>query len=71
MANPSKPSTRRLRTLDEYLAYLAKGAAMDKAWYRQIRPGIYRLETGNYRGPPLGQRIFTRQELLKKFGFER
>jgi hypothetical protein len=69
----SRPINQRFRTLDEYLAFLAKGAAIDKPWYRQIRPGIYRLETTNYRSlQPDGsdeKRIFTRAELAKKFGF--
>ena len=71
-ANVSDQSTsisQRYRTLDEYLAFLESRAAMDGHWYREIRPGVYRLETGNYRGPEVEQRIFTREELERKFGF--
>jgi hypothetical protein len=67
------PLNQRFRTLDEYLAFRKKGAAIDKAWYREIRPGVYQLETGNYR--PLGgddqKRIFTREELMREYGFTR
>lgn len=58
-------------TLDAYIAYLEKYAApIDRSWYRQIRPDIYRLETGNMREKPSSQ-IFTRKELEMKFGFKR
>lgn len=58
-------------TLDAYIAYLGKYAApIDRSWYRQIRPDIYRLETGNMREKPSPQ-IFTRKELEMKFGFKR
>jgi hypothetical protein len=71
MTKVSIPPNQRFRNLDEYLAHLQRGAAVDKAWYRRIGPDLYRLETGNYR--PLGgddqKRIFTRAELAKKFGF--
>ena len=60
---------RSFRTLDEYLAHLEVGGGIDLPWYREIRPGVYRLETGNYRGPEVEQRIFTREELERKFGF--
>ena len=65
------PINRRFATLDAYLAYLEKTSALDNAWYRQIRPGLYRLETTTLRGPYKGQRVFTRQQLLTKFGFQR
>lgn len=61
--------SQRYRSLDEYLAFLESRAAIDGHWYREIRPGVYRLETGNYRGPEIEQRIFTREELERKFGF--
>lgn len=64
--------TRRLSsfaTLDDCLAFLEKGAAIDKAWYRKIGPDLYRLKTGNYRGAPIEKRIFTRAELAQRFGF--
>jgi hypothetical protein len=61
------------RNLDEYLAYLEKTQGpVDGPWYREIRPGVYELQTGNLR--VLGadgeqKRIFTREELEKQFGF--
>ena len=57
------------RTLDEYLAFLRKQGFIDKPWYREIRPGIYELQTS--RAPAPERRIFTREELEKKFGFSR
>ena len=69
---------QRFRTLDEYLAYLERAQApIDGAWYRQIRPGVYELQRGNARRlviegeapPPPDKLIFTRQELLEKYGF--
>lgn len=65
------PLNQRFATLDDYLAFRAKGAAIDKSWYREIRPGVYRLEKGLYRGPDTEQTIFTRAELMKKYGFNR
>lgn len=63
--------SQQYRTLDEYLAFLESRAPMDGHWYRQIRPGVYQLETGNYRGPEVEQRVFTRAELERMFGFQR
>ncbi len=63
------PINQRFRTLDDYLAYLEKTSALDNPWYRQIKPGLYRLETTNLRGPYSGKRLFTREELARKFGF--
>lgn len=61
---------RSFGTLDEYLAFRRKGGAMDLPWYREVRPGLYRLETGNLRAP-VPERFFTREELERKFGFAR
>jgi hypothetical protein len=61
--------SQRYRTLDEYLAFLESRAPMDGHWYREIRPGVYRLETGNLRGVEPQQRVFTREELERQFGF--
>lgn len=65
---------RTFRTLDAYLAHLRRFAGpVGRPWYREVRPGVYRLETGNLRrlggGPP--ERLFTREELERKFGFRR
>ena len=69
--NAQVPLNQRFSGLDAYLAHLEKMAPMDSAWYRLIKPGVYRLETGNLRGPYPGKRVFTRAELMRKFGFER
>lgn len=71
VTNAPNAVNQRFASLDEYLAFLERGAAMDKAWYREIRPGVYQLETGNYRGPPIEKRNFTREELMRKYGFAR
>jgi hypothetical protein len=69
------PISQQFRTLDDYLAHLELiQAPVDGPWYRQIRPGVYELQTGNLR--VLGsagemKRIFTREELEREFGFRR
>lgn len=70
------PINQRFHSLDEYLAWLQQyGAPADHAWYKEIRPGVYELQTGNFH--PLDgegqqqQRTFTREELEKKFGFKK
>jgi len=67
------PINRRFPNLDAYLAHLEKGSHMDGAWYREVRPGVYELQTGNLRllDGAKRKRIFTRQELEEKFGFSR
>ncbi|WP_374942417.1 hypothetical protein [Sphingomonas sp.] len=63
--------TRTFATLDEYLAWLRDFAApTGRAWYREVRPGLFRLETGNLR-PAAPPRLFTRDELERRFGFRR
>ena len=64
----------RFADLDAYLAHLRRRSAIDGAWYREIRPGVYELQTGgNLRldVPATGKRIFTREELEKMFGFSK
>lgn len=69
---PPDADGREFATLDAYLAHLRKLAApMDRPWYREVKPGLYRLETGNFR-PLDGRaepRLFTRAELERRFGF--
>jgi len=67
------PVNQRFPDLDAYLAYLEKRSHIDGPWYREIRPGVYALQTGNLRLPDGGKpkRTFTREELEKKFGFSR
>jgi hypothetical protein len=62
----------KFATLDDYLAFLKKGGEIDKPWYREVSPGVYELVT-TYRpvgGDQRPQR-FTREELERKFGFDR
>lgn len=59
-------------TLDEYLAYLRQGAAMDKPWYKEIEPGVYQLQrSGNFRQlePTVENEPVTREELARRLGF--
>lgn len=68
------PINQRFRSLDEYLAWLQSiQAPVDGAWYKQISPGVYELQTGNLRVLGAGEkkRTFTREELERKFGFTR
>jgi hypothetical protein len=71
------PINQRFRSLDEYLAFLKRTQApVDGAWYMEIRPGVYELQTGNLRvlgsdeGQDAEKRVFTREELEKQFGFQ-
>ena len=73
MVEDSRPISRRFADLDAYLAYLRRMSAVDRAWYREIRPGVYELQTGgNLRldGGENAKRVFTRDELERKFGFK-
>lgn len=56
-------------TLDEYLAFRRKRGATDVPWYREVSPGVYELESR--RGPGAPVRTYTRDELMKRFGFSR
>ncbi|MGH6964952.1 MAG: hypothetical protein ACREE0_10750 [Phenylobacterium sp.] len=65
--------SRRFADLDAYLAHLRRKSAIDGAWYREIRPGVYELQTGGNLRLDQGQktrRVFTRDELERKFGFK-
>ena len=72
MANDAggAPLNQRFRSLDDYLAFLELQSHHDGAWYKEIRPGVYELQTGNlHLDNDRQQRIFTREELTRKFGF--
>ena len=75
MADQRPSISERFANLDEYLLWLRKfEAPADGAWYKEIRPGVYELQTGgNLRldVPATGKRIFTREELEKRFGFSK
>ena len=60
---------RSFEALDEYLAHLRRNSAIDLPWYREIRPGVYeRVTTRVPRGEP---QVFTREQLMRRFGFTR
>lgn len=57
-------------TLDQYLAHLRDYAGpVDLPWYREIRPGVYELVTSIRPAPPA--ETFTREQLMRKYGFTR
>lgn len=69
------PISKRFRTLDDYLANLERlQAPVGGPWYKEISPGIYELQTSaNLRldVPSNENRVFTREELEKRFGFSK
>lgn len=60
---------RHFETLDDYLAFRRERGATDVPWYREIRPGVYEL--AGRRGPGAAPRIYTREQLMERFGFTR
>lgn len=61
---------RSFATLDDYLAHLRDHAGpIDLPWYREVRPGVYEYVTGMRPAPP--PKTYTREELMKAFGFSR
>lgn len=60
---------RIFRTLDEYLAHLEANSAIDLPYWREIRPGVYQwtVRMTDAREPETA----TREELLRRYGFER
>lgn len=72
MINEQAPSNQQFTSLDEYLAHLERTQGpVDGPWYKQVRPGIYELQTGNlHLDAPGGEKqTFTREELAQRFGF--
>ena len=72
VTNQQVPINQRFSNLDEYLAHLERTQGpVDGPWYKEVRPGIYELQTGNLHldTPDGGKRTFTRDELERKFGF--
>lgn len=70
------PISKRFGSLDEYLEYLEHTQGpVDGPWYKQTSPDVYQLQTGNLKldgpGGADQKRVFTRQELEKKFGFSK
>lgn len=67
----ARAGPRAFPTLDAYLAHLREHAApIDLPWYSEVRPDVFKLETGNLR-TGAEPRYFTREELERRFGFRR
>jgi hypothetical protein len=63
---------RSFATLDEYLGHLRQYAGpVDQPWYREIRPGVYEYVTTFRSDEGSEPRTFTREELMRKYGFTR
>lgn len=58
---------RLFETLDAYLAYLEDLGTIGIAWYERRPDGTYQLITR--RPPGQAPEIFTREDLLERFGF--
>ncbi len=65
----SNDASARFATLDDYLAHLEKGGAMDRPYYHRLPDGRYQLIAG--RGSNRNPQYFSRDELLQKFGFSK
>jgi len=55
-------------TLDEYLAYRARLGTSDRPYYLEVSPERYDLIRGRTSQDGV-RRIFTREELIGRFGF--
>ena len=60
---------RTFYSLDEYLAFLRKAGEYDTPWYRKVGPDRYEL--AGRRFPGSAPAYVTREELMRKFGFDR
>jgi hypothetical protein len=70
VANLPHSNGRVFHSLDEYLAFLRKASAYDVPWYRRVGSNLYERAGRPYPGAPPPKRV-TREELMRKFGFER
>ena len=61
---------RAFANLDAYLAFRKEQGAMDKPYYERLPDGRYELMTGRAQQGRQG-RIFTREQLMMKYGFDR
>lgn len=70
-APPTAPlaQDQNFDTLDAYLAHLKQLGPMGITWYQRRPDGRYTLV--QRRPPGQAPQIFTRQELLERYGFER
>ena len=65
---------RSFATLDEYLEHLRNYAGpIDQPWYREVRPGVYEYVTSlRLEGASAARaKTYTREELMREFGFTR
>ena len=66
---------RSFATLDGYLAHLRDHAGpIGQPWYREIRRGVYELVSSARPLVPEQEqetRLFTREQLMERFGFSR
>ena len=63
---------RSFATLDQYLAHLRQYAGpIDLPWYREIRPGVYEYVTSMRLEDSTAPKTYTREELMREFGFTR
>ena len=74
VTNRALPLNQRFPSLDAYLLYLQNvEGPSDGVWYKQIRPGVYEMQTNARKIHDAGEapekRVFTREELMEKFGF--
>ena len=57
-------------TLDAYLAHLQRLSAQDRPYYEEVEPGRYRFRVGRrILGRAEDEHVYTREELLERFGF--
>ena len=63
---------RSFATLDQYLAHLRQYAGpIDQPWYREVRPGVYEYVTTLRLEESTAPKTYTREELMREFGFTR
>ena len=60
---------REFATLDDYLAYLERLGAMDIPYYQRRDDGRYVYIRGRIR--PTTDDVYTREELMRRYGFTR
>lgn len=65
------PLNQRFASLDEYLAYLKKRGAVDMAWWREVRPGIYERVSSFRPAEGRTPERATRAQLMERYGFTR
>ena len=70
------PINQRFGSLDEYLAHLElTQGPVDGPWFKKVGADMYELQTGNLKLDRADgveeKRLFTRQDLEKKFGFSK